>query len=100
MLRTLFREYCEQDIQISEVSMLPTCKTVEIECIGSFSLDSATGECIIYLNDSPGYGDFINNQSAIDNIRTYLLDAHKRWVTIDGNKLSEQVCRILSLLVC
>jgi len=95
MLRAFFREYCKQDLQmISENDRLSTtCKTMEIECIGSCLLEPPTGNVVISFYDSPGYGDFINNQSAIDNVNHFLLNAHKRWVNIDGNKLSEEVMR-------
>ena len=93
MLKAFFREYYERDIQINENARLPICKTVEIECIGSFTLESPRENVIISFYDSPGYGDFINNQSAIVNVNQFLLNAHKRWVNIDGNKLSEQVIR-------
>jgi len=91
MLKAFFREYCEQGIHISENDRLSSCKTVKIDCIGSCSLKPPTGNVVISFYDTFGFGDFINNQSAIDNVKDFLLNAHKRWVNIDGNKLSEQV---------
>jgi hypothetical protein len=92
MLKTLFKEYCDKDIELN--NKVNSQKTVNTECIGTFPLCSVTGKCIVHLYDSPGYGDYINNQTAIDSVRSFLITAHEKWLSIDGNKQSDQVCFI------
>lgn len=89
MLKTLFKEYCDNKIELNVKAK--SQKTVNTECIGTFPLCSVTGKCIVHLYDSPGYGDYINNQSAIDRVRSFLITAHEKWLSIDGNKQSDQV---------
>ncbi len=93
MLKTIFKEYTDDEIILKGERRTEghISKTVQIEQIGTFTLRSVSGDCKVHLYDSPGYGDFVNNQTAIDRVRSFLITAHERWVNIDGNVMSEQV---------
>ena len=88
-LKTLFRKYLSEH-QIIEAGLnSATIKTVSIERIGKFSLPAENQDCNIHLFDSPGYGDYINNQNAIETVRNYLEQAHQDWLELNGNMLCE-----------
>lgn len=89
-LKTLFKAYCGSNIVRSELCA-KTVKTVKIEEIGCFVLDTPALDCEVHLFDSPGYGDYINNQNAIETVKSHLEDAHKSWFETNGNQMTEQV---------
>lgn len=69
-----------------------TVKTLQIEEIGRFVLDADNVQVDFHLIDTPGYGDSINNQHAINNVRKYIEVAHKQWSELDIRSMSRQVC--------
>jgi len=80
-LKALLRKYV-RGINISTLDG-KTTKTVEISQIGSFIVDTDVGECEVFLHDTPGYGDYINNKDAIDLVHGYLDERHRRWRNLD-----------------
>ena len=91
-LRTLFKNYCEDDVVRAELSAL-TVKTVEILEIGEFQIKSDAVVCNVHLLDSPGFGDFIDNNSAINTVKDYLADAHTAWLGSNPNHVRDEVCK-------
>lgn len=88
MLRALFRRYSDKNISRKE--FLGKKQTVRIEEIGVFTLPADNLDIDVHLYDSPGYGDQINNQHAIDEVKAFLLGAHQHWVRINGNHMTER----------
>jgi septin family protein len=39
--------------------------------------------------DSPGYGDFIDNQKCIDKIKSYIISRHKQWADLQPQAMTE-----------
>ena len=89
-LKTLFKAYCNSEIIRNELNS-KTIKTVKIEEIGCFILETEALDCEVHLFDSPGYGDYINNQNAIETVRNHLERAHRLWLETNGNQMSERV---------
>jgi hypothetical protein len=87
MLRALFRRYHTGNITRADFSGKK--RTVSIGEIAHFLLPADNLNIDVHLFDTPGYGDQINNQHAIDNVKTYLLNAHFDWLQIDGNHFSD-----------
>lgn len=90
-LRTLFKKYCTSDIFFKSDLYSMTVKTVTIEEIGSFVLESPAQDCEVHLFDSPGYGDYINNQNAIEVVKDNLVASHDAWYGMNGNARLEKV---------
>jgi len=88
-LKTLFKAYCQNEIIRSELTA-KTVKTVKIEEIGLFTLESEALDCEVHLFDSPGYGDYINNQNAIETVKNHLSEAHIAWLGTNGNQMTEK----------
>jgi septin family protein len=86
MLRALFRCYYQGNISRN----IGKKQTVSIEEIAKFTLPTETVDINVHLFDTPGYGDHINNQHAIDNVKEYLINAHNHWLQIHGNQLSDK----------
>lgn len=89
-LKTLFKVYCGNKIIRAELCS-KTIKTVKIEEIGFFTLETAALDCEVHLFDSPGYGDYINNQDAIETVKGHLEQAHNAWLVSNGNPMTEKV---------
>lgn len=88
-LKTLLRKYCGETVNVDPAAQnLRSKKTVEIANIGSFVVKTDVGDCEIFLYDTPGYGDFINNQNAIDLVGKYLDNGHYLWRNIDGQGMT------------
>lgn len=68
-----------------------TMKTLQIEEVGRFVLDADNVQVDFRLIDTPGYGDSINNQHAINNVKKYIEKAHKEWSDLDIRCMSRQV---------
>jgi septin family protein len=68
-----------------------TTKTVKIDEVEKFTLESTFVDIDVHLYDSPGYGDYINNQNAIETVRSYLLNTHKAWSSMSNNNISDFV---------
>ena len=74
----------------SELQTSIADKTNNIEKVGNFELVSENGDALeIFAYDSPGYGDFINNQECIDKIKAYILKCHKQWKELDPQSMTE-----------
>ena len=91
-LKTLFKLYCGNKIIRAELAT-KTMKTVKIEEVGFFTLETPALDCEVHLFDSPGYGDYINNQNAIETVKRHLEQAHDAWLTTNGNPMTEKVYR-------
>jgi len=89
-LKTLFKLYCGNKIIRAELAA-KTMKTVKIEEVGFFTLETPALDCEVHLFDSPGYGDYINNQNAIETVKRHLEQAHDAWLTTNGNPMTEKV---------
>lgn len=68
----------------------PSVHTDRIAEIGNFCIETDTGEVIIHLFDTPGYGDHINNQDCFDIIRQNLEARHLHWRNLDAQVMSER----------
>jgi septin family protein len=64
-------------------------ETLQIVQTGSAELNSENISTI-KVYESLGYGDFINNENAIETISSYLVNAHANWRDLDAqvSKLS------------
>ena len=90
-LRTMFKHYSADEIIRAEMSA-PTERTVEIQNIGKFIIPSRTVACQVNLFDSPGFGDYIDNNNAIHKVRDYLQDNHNSWLSSNANHVLPEVC--------
>lgn len=88
MLRALFRRYSDKNIAKKEFT--GKRQTIRIEEIGQFTLPAENLDIDVHLYDTPGYGDQINNQSAIDEVQNFLIIAHANWLQVNGNHLTER----------
>jgi septin family protein len=89
-LRTLFKNYCEDEVVRAELTAL-TVKTVEIMEIGEFQIKSDAVACQVHLLDSPGFGDYIDNNCAINTVKEYLTKAHNSWLSSNSNLVPDEV---------
>lgn len=65
-------------------------KTLKIARVGTFLLSTDAGDTVdVNCYDSPGYGDFVDNTSSIDNIKKYVLQCHKAWKSLDAQSMTE-----------
>ncbi|RYG70312.1 hypothetical protein EON64_00505 [archaeon] len=64
---------------------------VHIQEMCSFYHASSAGDCKFHFYDCVGFGDFINNQASVEYIEKYLVDAHHDWLSINVNRIPEQV---------
>eukprot|EP00599_Poterioochromonas_sp_BG-1_P009812 CAMPEP_0173142156 /NCGR_PEP_ID=MMETSP1105-20130129/5924_1 /TAXON_ID=2985 /ORGANISM="Ochromonas sp., Strain BG-1" /LENGTH=372 /DNA_ID=CAMNT_0014055501 /DNA_START=91 /DNA_END=1206 /DNA_ORIENTATION=- len=65
-------------------------QTLSIEEIGCFELKTTTNQpCFVHLYDSRGYGDFINNKDAVQEVKRYIIRKHLDWLNIRGQETSE-----------
>ena len=65
-------------------------KTIKIARVGTFLLSTdANDEVDVNCYDSPGYGDFVDNTSSIENIKKYVLQCHKSWKSLDAQSMTE-----------
>eukprot|EP01041_Mallomonas_annulata_P009136 gene9136-18926_t len=87
-LKALLKRYVKDLVVTSNIHGDRPSKTVEISEIGSFIVDTDVGECDVCLFDTPGYGDHINNQNAIDLIYNYLDFHHNKWRNIDAHAMT------------
>ena len=98
-LRTMFKHYTADEIIRAEMSA-PTERTVEIQNIGKFIIPSSTVACQVNLFDSPGFGDYIDNNNAIHKVRDYLQDKHHSWLGSNANVVTHEVYLFLSVTSC
>lgn len=71
-------------------------RTVSIKEVNDFILKTTNVNVHCHLVDTPGYGDSINNQNAINDIKVYLEDAHRRWTTLDVRTMTKQVRTLIA----
>lgn len=65
-------------------------KTSHISQIGTFDIQTDIGDIVeIVTFDSPGYGDFINNQECVDNIKDYVKVRHEQWRALEPQSMTE-----------
>ena len=72
-----------------------TVKTLKIEEIGRCVLDAGNVQVDFHLIDTPGFGDSINNQHAINNVKRYIERAHQEWSAMDIRSMSRQVSSVV-----
>eukprot|EP01034_Spumella_vulgaris_P038637 gene38637-47716_t len=91
-LNLFFKMYKEKgcDLQNSFVDKALLDRTVSIEEVGDFVIKSSNVDIHFHLIDTPGYGDKINNQFAIDNIKEYLEAAHRQWSLLDTRTMTRK----------
>ena len=66
LLKALLQKYSPvNEILKDNVSIL-TSPTVIISEVGDFLANTESGPIHFYLYDTPGYGDFVNNQASFD----------------------------------
>ncbi len=83
-LRLLFKLYNPKVTKAIEKQLVPThYKTVKIETVGSFELRSGNVIFVFTLWDAPGFGDGIDNVSAINNIENEVIRRHNSWLNMD-----------------
>lgn len=95
LLQSLLQKYAE--LGVGKLSMKNADKeahhpkkTVAVCELGRFELQTDTGRVLFVLFDSPGYGDFINNQASFDIIHHDLLKRHEAWACTSGQLITEQ----------
>jgi septin family protein len=59
--------------------------------IGEFQIKSDAVVCQVHLLDSPGFGDYIDNNCAINTVKEYLTEAHSAWLNSNSNLVPEEV---------
>jgi len=85
----LLRKYAT-DVSIGSPELPLGEKTIKISRVGTFLLSTdANDEVDVNCYDSPGYGDFIDNTSSIENIKKYVLQCHKSWKSLDAQSMTE-----------
>jgi septin family protein len=90
-LKSFFKLHNENNFKKPYESALKD-RTVAIQEIGDFVIESMNSVDInFHLIDTPGYGDKINNQHAIDKIKEYLEVAHKQWISTDTRIMTKKV---------
>lgn len=68
--------------------------------MGLFELKTKTNQtCSVHLYDSRGYGDFINNYAAVNEVKQFVLQKHIDWLNIRGQETTEDVGYDVILLV-
>jgi len=65
-------------------------RTVSIQESGNFLLESIAGDVKFYLYDTPGYGDFVNNEESISQIYSDLQERHENWLSVDAHKITNE----------
>jgi septin family protein len=89
-LKSFFELYNTNDFKKSCESLLKD-RTVTIQEVGDFVIESTNVDIHFHLIDTPGYGDKINNQDAINNIVQYQEMAHEQWSTLDTRTMTRKV---------
>jgi septin family protein len=60
-------------------------EALQIVLTGSAELNSENNNAIkVFVYESLGYADFINNDNAIETISNYLVDSHANWRDLDA----------------
>lgn len=69
-----------------------TRQTVRIEEVGKFELKADNGETTLIVSffDTRGYGDFVNNKDAVDNVKNFITGKHQAWLSIKGQEFSDE----------
>ncbi len=88
-LKLFFKPYRTKDSTKVDSIYIP--RTPAIENVGNFLIKTSHVDIDFHLVDTPGYGDSINNQFAIDNIKEYLEEAHNKWSNLDARVLTQKV---------
>jgi septin family protein len=95
-LRSLLRNYGVDDLRLIRGMTSPEKRQyqkaddvlkpdkVRIAEVGRSVIATANSNKVdLVLYDSLGYGDFINNQDAVETIRNYVLEKHACWRGLD-----------------
>lgn len=69
-------------------------KTVEVGEVGHFTLEGHQN-IDVYLVDTPGYGDEMNNGNTIAKIQEYLESKHRKWINMDKRTISKAVSNVV-----
>ena len=65
LLKALLQKYSPVNEVLNDSAVLPS-PTVIMSEVGEFLTNTESGPIHFYLYDTPGYGDFINNQASFD----------------------------------
>eukprot|EP01041_Mallomonas_annulata_P002962 gene2962-5816_t len=88
-LRTLVKAD-EAKATLTDIPVDTLKKTISIQEAGNFILESIAGDVKFILHDTPGYGDFINNQNTINQIFEDLQSRHESWLSVDAHKITNE----------
>lgn len=69
-------------------------KTLKIGEIGCIELQASNVRIRVHLVDAPGFGDSIDNQHAINDIKRYLEDAHNEWTGMNKTTITRKVVHV------
>lgn len=88
-LHALLRKYAD-NVSIASHDIALGENTIKIARVGNFQLATDNKDSVdINCYDSPGYGDFVNNQESIDNIKKYVLKCHQSWKSLVAQSMTE-----------
>ena len=89
-LQTLFQKFASPVLPPTPAAPVtlgsnPSPPTRVIHELGHFLVDSAgdTASYVFHLIDTPGFGDSLNHQVAIDQVREYVQEKHASWLALD-----------------
>eukprot|EP00607_Mallomonas_marina_P002455 CAMPEP_0182429104 /NCGR_PEP_ID=MMETSP1167-20130531/25519_1 /TAXON_ID=2988 /ORGANISM="Mallomonas Sp, Strain CCMP3275" /LENGTH=459 /DNA_ID=CAMNT_0024612441 /DNA_START=221 /DNA_END=1600 /DNA_ORIENTATION=+ len=88
-LKTLMKAE-EAKAPLIELDSDPEKKFLTIQESGNFLLESIAGDVKFVLYDTPGYGDFVNNEDSIRQIFNDLQQRHENWLGIDAHKITNE----------
>eukprot|EP01039_Chlorochromonas_danica_P008251 gene8251-9100_t len=63
---------------------------LRIEEVCCFYYESHAGDCDFHFYDYVKFGDLINNECCSSFLRTYLLEAHEKWINLNVNKYTDK----------
>jgi ABC-type phosphate transport system ATPase subunit len=85
--KALFRKYSNgADIIGAAISV-----TENIDKVGEIAMNSVSGAIFISLFESKGFGDSINNEYAIETVKTSILTEHIEWMATTCSLMHEYV---------
>ena len=89
-LKLMFRRYKKLEGAEFVYAKKQRSRTLQIGQVGHFTLEGHQN-IEVYLVDTPGYGNELNNQDAIQVIQNYLESKHRKWITMDKRTISRKV---------
>eukprot|EP01041_Mallomonas_annulata_P008258 gene8258-16989_t len=89
-LQTLIDMNRWKDLTITRNRPEMLTRTVDIQQMGSYLYESNMGDVQFSFYDTPGYGDFIDNQQSLDRLHDELLTRIESWVSIDAQIITNK----------